>query len=251
MTTKLLIATLIFASFAHAYPSLMVEGHIQKQYGYREWSEDERKMLKIILDSRSYHGDYGNSGAKANHDFLINNKVLSAKITKEVFYTESLSTEASSRVAFKPAYYLRHAFTDKEIMQMVRDNLYKIDENKDKGHHAWNMGGMLKLVNYHGDSSDSDIIDFIEKRRGGQLEYEVNKAKKIIKKRTNKPQKNTRPEKPLPNPDKVEETRQQEKQLAEQEAKAEEKQTSFPWWVIGLVVLLAIVFMMAIGKSKR
>ena len=58
-----------------------------------------------------------------------------------------------------------------------------------------------------------------------------------------------RPEKPLPDLEKIEETKRQEKQIIEQEAKAEKIATS-QWWVIGLALLLAIVFFMVIGKSK-
>ena len=85
-------------------------------------------------------------------------------------------------------------------------------------------------------------------RRVKKLQDSVEKIVLDLEKGDSEPKE--RIEKPLPNLEKIEETNRIEKQIAEQEAKAK-KSTSFPWWVIGLVVLLAIVFMMAIGKSKR
>jgi len=170
-------------SFAHE-PSLnpSIIKRIEDKYSYRDWSEDEYRMLRILLHVGHHHGPLND-----DDKFIIdeNNQVLRARIAKEVFLTEDLADSNSAHIVSKAGGNFQYGYTSGEIKEFIRQQLPTVGElaKSQDGANPINIVRELQFIqwmHYYGTSSDLDIFDYIEENIQSDI---ISEKIKFVRKR--------------------------------------------------------------------
>jgi len=262
MMKILLIISMVLVPSVFAHTSDEVATEIKRKYAYKEWSEDEYRMLNIMLHEE-HHDSLGLTYEEINPNvkFMHENELLSAHIAKEIFYTENFMTVESASIAHFCSVSLTYGYTSEEIVKMIKDNLFKLDNIPDFDNALLSIDClMIRMLSGYGSYEDISLIDTIEERGTGKFKQMANMARKRITDRRNageKPQtefeKNQltafrshdgKASESLPE-------ERPEKTLPKTPSSEDAKPGSFSWWLLGIVGLSILLgFILLKGRSK-
>lgn len=170
----------------------------EDKYSYREWTEDEKRILLLFFEMRHFHSGDARLKNRADNEFRRNRLPLSAKIAKEIIYTEDYTNAIGLRGASESMRFLEHGYSPDEIIKIVRDNLPKILATNAQGdYYAKSLfSRVLGLVSSFGTYEDLDIVESIEK--AGYSSFSIMKAKEALSSKIENTQNSVIKEKPLP-----------------------------------------------------
>ena len=223
---------LLLPVVAFAYPSIEVQSVIDNKYNYKEWTDDEERMLRVMLTGA--HNDVG-MHLSDDEQFSVDNPILRARIIKEMFYTEDFSNELRTFILRLNIHDLTYAYRPQEIVKILSDNIYKLEEGEMNGSKESVLQTTLQMLMGYAMPEDVHLIERIEAVAPPIHKESIDSYKEIVLSRTEKTRRVT----------------EWEKSLNSQKGYEAEKTTSFPWWLLAIGgVIISLGFIMLKGKSK-
>lgn len=237
----------VFALQAFPYSAIAVPSVIERNYSYKEWRPDEERMLRVMLTSA--HHDVG-MPLSEDEQFTVDHPILRAQIIKEMFYTEDFSNRLGTFMIQLYLYDLTYAYTSREIIDMMSENVHKLETSELNDSSERVARVMLKMILSYGLPEDIPIIERIEKVLPPKYIQRISKYKRSIKSRTKESDRRfTGWEQKLNS--KNNKALKGSNQLQENGKQSAMQLTPFILWLVGILLVIVIILFILRAKSKQ